>query len=152
MVQKRSLLIVDAATSERMKGIRRSGTRPEMILRRRLWTDGIRYRCHNRDLPGSPDVANRSRKWAIFVHGCFWHGHIGCGAATVPKRNRQFWREKIAANRRRDSRKVRALRSQGFSVAIVWECTLKKLERVGSQGAIKRLFATIPRPPLVRVG
>jgi DNA mismatch endonuclease (patch repair protein) len=67
-------------------------------------------------------VANRRRGWAVFVHGCFWHAHAGCPRATLPKRNRQFWVDKLAANRRRDERSLRDLRQLGYRTLVVWEC------------------------------
>lgn len=147
---EKSGLIVDAATSNRMRGIRRIGTSPELTVRRWLWRAGVRFRCHNKDLPGSPDIANRARSWAIFVHGCFWHGHKGCRAATMPKRNRRFWRAKIVANRLRDARKLRALRSRDFSVVVLWECEIKSLEKARSQRRIDHLIAPIRRRRPVR--
>src|SRR5688500_542986 len=97
-------LILDEVTSKRLGRIRQADTAPEQTVRRALWALGLRFRRANRDLPGSPDIANRTAHWAVFVHGCFWHAHTGCSKATVPKRNRQFWLEKFAANRARDAR------------------------------------------------
>jgi DNA mismatch endonuclease (patch repair protein) len=94
---------------------------------------GVNYRTHNRDLPGSPDLANRRNKWALFVHGCFWHAHEGCARATSPKRNAAFWAAKFAANRARDRRAVSRLRALGFRVAVVWECELGADARVTSR-------------------
>ncbi len=90
---------------------------------------GFRYRVTNRDLPGSPDLANRAHLWAVFVHGCFWHSHDGCPRATVPKRNHEFWVAKFAANRLRDARATIDLRKLGFRVLTVWECELKQRPR-----------------------
>lgn len=112
----------DADTRVRMLDQRRSDTAPERIVRRVLAAQGHRFRLANRDLPGSPDIANRARKWAVFVHGCFWHHHLGCPRATVPKRNRAWWLEKFRDNRRRDDRKVEALEALGYRVLTVWEC------------------------------
>lgn len=111
-----------AATSERMARVRQRGTVAELSVRKVATEMGLRYRTHNRDLPGSPDLANRTRKWAVFVHGCFWHQHAGCPAATMPKSNCSFWRAKFNANRERDARVKSALQAQGFSVVVVWEC------------------------------
>jgi DNA mismatch endonuclease (patch repair protein) len=115
-------LIVDRATSARLGRIRQQRTRPEILVRRALHRMGLRFRVHNRDLPGSPDLANRRRRFAIFVHGCFWHHHEGCRRATVPKRNRAFWLAKFAANRTRDRRAEQALEAAGFRVLTIWEC------------------------------
>jgi DNA mismatch endonuclease, patch repair protein len=117
----------DPATSARMRRVRRTDTAPELKLRQWLAAQGYRYRLHNRRLPGTPDISNSSKRWAIFVHGCFWHGHEGCSKATVPKRNADFWRDKIEANRARDRRKAESLRSLGFAVYEVWECQLEEL-------------------------
>jgi DNA mismatch endonuclease, patch repair protein len=121
-------LITDATTSARMKRIRQRNTKPELLLRRWLWHRGIRFTTSNRDLPGSPDVANRGRAWAIFVHGCFWHGHRGCARSRLPKRNVLFWKDKIKRNRRRDQRKENELIALGFRVLTVWECEVARLE------------------------
>lgn len=121
-------LVVDRSTSERLGRIRQHGTDVELAVRRLLSSLGLRYRLGNRDLPGSPDVANRSKRWAVFVHGCYWHSHQGCPRATVPKRNREFWESKFAVNRRRDARVIRNLRRLGFRVLVVWECELKTSE------------------------
>jgi len=81
-----------------------------------------------RSLPGSPDFANKGKRWAIFVHGCFWHRHSGCHKATIPKANRQFWLTKFTDNRARDARAIRALRADKFRVIVVWECEIAKDE------------------------
>lgn len=114
----------DAAVHHRMAGIRQSGTRIEIAVAARLRQLGLAYRKNVKSLPGSPDFANRSRKWAIFVNGCFWHHHRGCGRATIPRTNTDFWREKFKRNRSRDAEKVGALRKIGFRVVILWECRL----------------------------
>lgn len=119
------LLVFDARTSERMAGIRQKDTSAELVVRQVLHELGHRYRVRNRDLPGSPDIANRSRRWAIFVHGCYWHRHPGCHRATTPKRNREFWQEKFAANTARDARVQFELVAMGFLVSVVWECETK---------------------------
>lgn len=121
---------VDRKTSARMGRIRQSGTAPELSVRRLLNALGVRYRTKNRDLPGSPDLANRLRNWAIFVHGCFWHGHPNCIKASLPKRNRAFWTQKLVANRRRDRRSLAALRRLGFATLVIWQCELARPEQV----------------------
>ncbi|MGM0578501.1 MAG: very short patch repair endonuclease [Myxococcota bacterium] len=105
-----------------MKHQRRRDTRPELRVRRALTKLGHRYRVRNDDLAGSPDVANRRRRWAVFVHGCYWHQHPGCRRATVPARNREFWLEKFRRNRERDAKKIDELERQGYHVVVVWEC------------------------------
>lgn len=114
----------DPSVSKRLAKQKQKNTEPELVVRRLLHQLGHRFRLSNRDLPGSPDIANRSKKWAVFVHGCYWHAHEGCPRATVPKSNRQWWLEKFAANRERDRRKETQLRDLGFRVVVVWECEL----------------------------
>jgi DNA mismatch endonuclease, patch repair protein len=117
-----SRLKLDARTSARMAGVRQKDTAAELAVRRELTTLGHRYRVRNRDLPGSPDIANRARRWIVFVHGCFWHRHQGCTRTTTPTRNRRFWEQKFVANIARDRRAVRALKRRGYRVLVVWEC------------------------------
>lgn len=116
------LITFDEATSRRLSRFGHEESRPERLVRRVLYAAGLRFRIHNRDLPGSPDVANRCGRWAVFVHGCFWHHHPRCRRATIPSRNRAFWLEKFRANRRRDARVARELTRSGYAVAVVWEC------------------------------
>src|SRR5207244_9649743 len=106
-------LQVDPETSARLGRIRQKDTAAEQAVRRVLHQLGLRFRIRNRDLPGAPDAANRARRWAVFVHGCFWHAHTGCYRATVPQRNRDFWVTKFADNRARDTHVLRALRRRG---------------------------------------
>jgi DNA mismatch endonuclease (patch repair protein) len=105
-----------------MGRVRQAGTKAELEIGAALRTLGLFYRKNVRSLPGSPDFANRSARWAVFVNGCYWHHHKGCRRATVPKSNRDFWLGKFAANRRRDARALRELRRMGFRVVLVWEC------------------------------
>jgi len=98
---------------------------------------GLAYRRNVRSLPGSPDLANKSRRWAIFVNGCFWHHHKGCKKATVPKSNRDFWLAKLADNRRRDARKIRDLRAAGYRVLLVWACEL------GNEATLRRRLSNL---------
>ena len=97
---------------------------------------GIHYRLNHPGLPGHPDFANRTRGWAIFVHGCFWHGHRNCRktkggkSGRVPATNVKFWAQKIDANRERDARKERELREFGLRVLVVWECELREREKI----------------------
>lgn len=114
----------NAAISKRLARQRRTDTRAELAVGAALRRLGMAYRKNVRSLPGSPDFANRSKRWAVFVNGCYWHHHKGCPRATVPKSNRSFWETKFADNRSRDARKVRQLRAVGFRVAIVWECQM----------------------------
>jgi DNA mismatch endonuclease (patch repair protein) len=107
-----------------MARVRQRGTAAEQVVAALLRSLDASYRLNVRALPGSPDFANRRRKWAVFVHGCFWHNHMGCKRATIPRSNKRFWRDKFKANRKRDERAVRKLRRVGYRVAIVWECEI----------------------------
>jgi DNA mismatch endonuclease, patch repair protein len=119
--------VVDAATRSRMmSGIRGKDTKPEMIVRRALHKAGFRYRLHEKKLPGKPDIVLPKYKTAIFVHGCFWHGH-GCKDFKWPKSRVEFWRDKIEGNVARDRREMAALGKMGWQVLIVWECETKAL-------------------------
>lgn len=112
----------DIETSARMARIRQKGTKIEATVAAVLRDLGLYYRKNVRKLPGSPDFANRSKRWVVFVHGCFWHHHAGCHRATVPKSNRGFWLNKFRENKRRDARNVRLLRQDGYRVVVIWEC------------------------------
>lgn len=114
--------VVDPATSARLALIRQARTKPELAVRASVTALGRRYRLNRRSLPGSPDLANATEQWAIFVHGCYWHHHEGCFRATIPKRNRRLWIAKFRANKERDARAIRNLRTKGFKVLVVWEC------------------------------
>jgi DNA mismatch endonuclease (patch repair protein) len=116
---------VDRATRSRiMSAVGRKDTGAELLLRSVLHRAGLRYRLHERSLPGSPDLVFPRFRAVIFVHGCYWHSH-GCYRSTVPKSRRKFWADKFAANRARDSRNERLLVENGWRVLIVWECALR---------------------------
>jgi len=108
-----------------MSRIRSSGTKPELAVRRWLWSHGYRYRLNVRSVPGSPDIVLRRYRTAIFVNGCFWHGHEGCSRFRIPQSNTAFWEKKIARNRSRDERNYAELRQNGWQVVVVWECQLQ---------------------------
>ncbi|WP_068875312.1 MULTISPECIES: very short patch repair endonuclease [unclassified Phenylobacterium] len=111
-----------SAVMRRVKG---RNTGPEMTVRRALTKLGARYRLHRKDLPGNPDIVLPGRKLAIFVHGCFWHGHDCARGARVPKQNRDYWVAKVARNVARDAKAREALAALGWRVETVWECELK---------------------------
>ena len=113
-----------------MSRVKSKGTHPEMLMRRALHRLGYRYRLHRPDLPGRPDLALASRRKALFINGCFWHLHSGCGRARIPQSNRDYWTEKLERNRLRDSENVDALQVLGWDVMTVWECELRDLEAV----------------------
>lgn len=111
-----------SAISARMGRIRQKGTAPELLVRKACSELGLHYRTRNRDLPGSPDLANRTHRWALFVNGCYWHHHKGCPKATTPKSNAEFWLAKFARNQQRDIAARHALRRFGYYVVTVWQC------------------------------
>jgi DNA mismatch endonuclease (patch repair protein) len=90
----------------------------------------VRFRNHVTDLPGNPDLANKTRKWAIFVHGCFWHSHAGCALASKPKSNTSYWAQKLRGNRRRDRVKIARLKAAGYRVLVLWECHVREGRRL----------------------
>lgn len=93
-----------------------------MVVRRAAHKLGYRFRLHVKDLPGSPDLVFPSRRKVIFVHGCFWHRHVGCKKSTTPKTRTTFWIEKFETNRKRDEQAIEKLAELGWSSLIVWEC------------------------------
>ncbi|MCZ8150089.1 MAG: very short patch repair endonuclease [Roseomonas sp.] len=137
------------ARSALMARIVGRNTRPELAVRRLLHAMGYRFRTNRRDLPGTPDVVLPGRRKVVFVHGCFWHGgHAGCGRARVPQANRAYWVAKIERNRRRDAAQVRALRRQGWSVAVVWECQIRDTARLARR--LARFLEAPTREPGTR--
>jgi len=137
-------IVSKAKRSEMMRAVRQRGTTAERAVQVVLRDLGARYRVNHAGLPGHPDFANRSRGWAIFVHGCFWHGHRHCrktkGGARgrVPASNSAAWESKLEANRERDARKERALRDLGLRVLTIWECELRDSTKL--QGKIARFL------------
>jgi DNA mismatch endonuclease (patch repair protein) len=125
---------VPAPVSQRMAKVRRRDTAPEQQLMRFLISDGVTFERHATHLSGSPDIVFRRHKVAVFVHGCFWHGHAGYRRAQLPAANSRARKRKIETNLRRDRRVVRALRAMGWSVLIVWACNMRAagLSRVRS--------------------
>ena len=116
---------VDRQTRSRiMASVGQKNTGAELLLRTALHKAGLRYRLHDRTLPGSPDLVFPRFRAVIFVYGCYWHSH-GCYRSTVPKSRNEFWTEKFHANRSRDDRNVRLLLKDGWRVFTVWECALK---------------------------
>jgi len=114
-----------AQKSRMMSQIRTKGTSPELAIRSALYAYGFRYRLHRKDLPGKPDIVLPKHKTVIFVHGCFWHHHEGCPKSKLPSTREEFWTDKIAANVERDKRNIAELKRLGWSIAVVWECSVK---------------------------
>ena len=108
-----------------MRAVRARDTKPEIALRKALFAMGFRYRLNVKTLPGKPDIVFPGYRSVIFVHGCFWHGHDCARGDRTPKTNTEYWRAKIANNRKRDHAAIVALQRQKWSVKISWECDLK---------------------------
>jgi len=109
-----------------MSRIRSKATKPELQVRHWLWSHGYRYRLNVNSVPGKPDIVIRKYRTAIFVNGCFWHGHEDCKLYSVPKSNTDFWIAKVHRNRERDQEEYKALHDAGWKIVVIWECQLKK--------------------------
>lgn len=124
---------MDRCTKEQrhnnMAAIHSANTKPEMMVRKYLFSHGFRYRLNHSRLPGHPDIVLRKYRTCIFVNGCFWHGHEGCRYFKMPKSNVEFWTAKINRNRQRDKRVQRELAAMGWHCITVWECELKPDKR-----------------------
>ena len=120
---------VSPKRSALMARVRQKDTEPELAVRRCLHRLGYRFRLHRSDLPGTPDIVLPKHEKVIFVHGCYWHRHPGCGRSTTPKTRTSFWENKFLTNVRRDVENMRKLRESGWEPIVVWECeTLKSAE------------------------
>jgi DNA mismatch endonuclease (patch repair protein) len=108
-----------------MSAIRAKNTKPELLVRRYLFSRGFRYRLNDPRLPGHPDLVLRKYRTVVFVNGCFWHGHEGCKYFRLPQTNTEFWQAKITRNADRDKAEQRALAALGWHCITVWECQLK---------------------------
>lgn len=125
--------LTPAERSERMSRVKGRDTRPEIAVRKLLFSMGYRYRLHDKMLPGTPDIVLSSRRKIVFVHGCFWHRHANCPLARLPKTRKAFWGAKLEGNRVRDGRVKAALWRMGWSVATIWECQLGNMARLESR-------------------
>jgi DNA mismatch endonuclease (patch repair protein) len=129
-------IVPPSIRSHIMKSVGQRNTSAELRVRKLVTSLGFRYRLHNRSLPGSPDLSNVAKRWAIFVNGCFWHGHKNCPKTKsgrnvrIPVSNDRFWKVKIADNRSRDARKIRQLRAAGFRIIVIWECQFREPKEI----------------------
>ena len=126
--------------SYNMSRIRSKGTKPEEMVRKYLFSCGLRYRKNDKRYPGKPDMVFPKYKTAVFVHGCFWHCHEGCSDFVMPKSRIDYWQEKLERNKQRDLEHISALEANGWRVVIVWECELKKAVR---EETLVRLFKQV---------
>lgn len=125
-----------AQRSANMSAIRSRNTKPELLVRRMLFAQGFRYRLHVKKLPGAPDLVLTKYRTAIFVHGCFWHGH-NCHLFRMPQTRREFWETKIGQNIKRDANVFAQLRQLGWRVLVVWECGLKGRRRLSEEQLVQ---------------
>lgn len=133
--------MVDTFTPEKrsaiMRAVKGKDTSPELAIRRLVHSLGYRYRLHRANLPGKPDLVFPGRKKIIFVHGCFWHWH-GCKRSRMPEANRNYWKQKIGRNVKRDRKTRRDLKSLGWKSMVIWECQSKAIDAVSRK--IKRFL------------
>ena len=139
----RESLVVAESTRRSMQGNKSRETKPEVALRLALWHSGLRgYRKNVKPLPGTPDIVFGRSKVAMFVHGCFWHGH-DCPRYRTPRQNQQFWIEKVFRNEARHNRNVLRLQELGYQTLTVWECELKN----GTADIIRQLEGILAKKP-----
>ena len=118
-------IFIKEKRSKIMSKISGKDTKPELIIRKALFSEGYRYRLHRKDLPGNPDIVFPIRKKVIFVNGCFWHGH-NCNKAALPTTNKSFWEKKLTGNKVRDKRNLTKLNAMGWKSLVIWQCQIKK--------------------------
>jgi len=127
--------------SENMSRIRGKNTKPEMIVRRALWAKGLRYRLHDKRLPGSPDLVFPGLRAVVFVHGCFWHCHEGCSNFRIPKTRTEWWFAKLTRNKARDAEVRAELEAAGWRAFVIWEC------QVADQRLLNEFANILKLPP-----
>lgn len=108
-----------------MSRIKGKNTKPEILVRKFLFSNGFRYKLNDKKLPGTPDLVFPRYKKVMFINGCFWHGHEGCKYFVVPKTRTEWWLNKINGNKRKDEESIRDLKNKGWDIIVVWECELK---------------------------
>lgn len=126
--------------SYNMSRIKSKNTKTEEIVRKYLFSRGLRYRKNDKNLPGHPDIVLPKYKIVVFINGCFWHAHEGCKYFKWPESNVEFWKNKLTENKKRDAVKIRALKELGWRIIVIWECELKGDNRTTR---LDRLFLDI---------
>ena len=127
--------------SKCMAAVKGKDTKPERIVRKYLFSKGLRYRLHQKKLFGSPDIVLKKYKTVIFIDGCFWHGHDGCKFFRLPKSNIEFWDTKIKNNKNRDIINEERLKEAGWKVIRIWECSIRKLQY--RENCLEKLYQEI---------
>jgi DNA mismatch endonuclease (patch repair protein) len=131
---------VDKTTRSRMMAsVKSKNTAPELNIRKALFARGLRYRLHNKNLPGSPDLVFPKHKAVIFIHGCFWHNH-DCKHGKMPATNQEFWERKIQTNVERDLKNIKALKLIGWRIKVIWSCSLKNKKELRSESGIREII------------
>lgn len=130
-----------------MAGIRSRNTKPELVVRKLLHRAGFRYRLDSRIGRTRPDIVLPKWNTAIFIHGCFWHGHKPCHLYRLPKSREEFWLTKVSSNRERDTRSIGAIRDEGWNIVTVWECAVKGRRRLQAGELVDRLRVVIGASP-----
>lgn len=125
-----------------MRAVKSGDTMPEIVVRRLAHRMGYRFRLHRKDLPGKPDLVFSRLRKAMFMHGCFWHGHDCARGARVPVQNRDYWTKKVARNQERDARALTALKSLGWDVLVLWECEVKNGSFLARR--VRRFLNSVP--------
>ena len=128
-----------------MSAVKGKDTKPEMIVRKYLFSKGLRYRLHVRKLPGNPDIVLPKYNTVVFINGCFWHGHKGCKYYRLPKSNVEFWESKIANNKNRDVLNEIKLKELGWRVIRIWECEIRRVQ--DRNQSLERLYNQIVKEP-----
>lgn len=128
---------MDTLTAEKrswlMSRVKAKHTKPELVVRRLVFGMGYRYRLHAKHLSGHPDLIFPGRKKAIFVNGCFWHGHVDCRYGQLPKTHVEFWQAKIGRNQVRDKESITSLEAGGWRVLTIWQCELKSIDSLATR-------------------
>ena len=133
--------LTQSERSANMRKIRSKDTSPELLVRKKLHGLGFRYRLHNANLPGKPDLTLKKYRTAVFVNGCFWHQHSKCRYASIPKSNKEYWVPKLKKNKSRDQRNTALLKKEKWNVEVVWECQTKKSDLF--EAAISKIVGRI---------
>ena len=135
-----------ATRSKNMPAVKSKDTKPEITIRKNLFSKGFRYRLHDKKLPGSPDLVLKKFNTCIFINGCFWH-MLQCDMFVFPKSNINFWKKKLESNRKRDNSNLKKLLEIGWRVIIVWECSLRGKNKLPLEEVIARITNTLINNP-----